>query len=36
MTTNKTECFFNENKETYIHTIDNRNYLVEQTLEVIK
>jgi hypothetical protein len=25
--------FFSENKGTYIHTFDNRNYLVESTLE---
>jgi len=30
------ECFFSENKGTYIHTIDNRNYLIESTLEVLE
>jgi DNA-binding LytR/AlgR family response regulator len=29
------ECF-SENKGTYIHTFDNRNYLVESTLEVLE
>nr|WP_314839535.1 LytTR family DNA-binding domain-containing protein [uncultured Flavobacterium sp.] len=27
------ECFFSENKGTYIHTYDNRNYLIDLTLE---
>ena len=30
------ECFFSENKGTYIHTLDNRNYLIETTLEVLE
>jgi two-component system response regulator LytT len=30
------ECFFSENKGTYIHTIDGRNYLIESTLEVLE
>jgi two-component system, LytTR family, response regulator len=30
------ECFFSENKGTYIHTFDNRNYLIEPTLEVLE
>jgi len=30
------ECFFSENKGTYIHTIDNRNYLMEATLETLE
>lgn len=30
------ECFYSENKGTYIHTSDNRNYLVESTLEVLE
>jgi two-component system response regulator LytT len=30
------ECFYSENKGTYIHTIDNRDYLIESTLEVIE
>ena len=27
------ECFYSENKGTYIHTTDNRDYLIEATLE---
>ncbi len=27
------ECFFSENKATYIHTIENRNYLLDHSLE---
>ncbi|SHI55559.1 two component transcriptional regulator, LytTR family [Mesonia phycicola] len=27
------ECFYSENKGTYLHTKDNRNYLLENTLE---
>jgi len=30
------ECFFSENKGTYIHTFDNRNYLIETTLETLE
>ena len=30
------ECFYSENKGTYLHTTDNRNYLVDQTLEQIE
>ena len=30
------ECFFSENKGTYIHTFDNRNYLMDCTLEVLE
>jgi len=30
------ECFFSENKGTYIHTFDNRNYLIESTLEFLE
>lgn len=30
------ECFYSENKGTYIHTFDNRNYLIETTLEVLE
>lgn len=30
------ECFFSKNKGTYIHTFDNRNYLIETTLEVLE
>ncbi len=36
LTTNEIECFFSENKGTYIHTVDNRNYLIENTLEVLE
>jgi len=27
------ECFYSENKSTYIHTIENRNYLLDNSLE---
>lgn len=30
------ECFFSENKGIYIHTFDNRNYLLDSTLEVLE
>lgn len=30
------ECIYSENKGTYIHTIDNRDYLVDSTLEVVE
>ena len=30
------ECFFSENKGTYIHTFENRNYLIDSTLEVLE
>jgi DNA-binding LytR/AlgR family response regulator len=30
------ECFSSENKGTYIHTFDNRNYLIESTLEILE
>ena len=30
------ECFFSENKGTYIYTFDNRNYLIESTLEFLE
>jgi DNA-binding LytR/AlgR family response regulator len=30
------ECFFSENKGTYIHTFDNRNYLIDATLEILE
>lgn len=32
-TTDEIECFFSENKGTYLHTLSNRNYLLETTLE---
>ncbi len=30
------ECFYSENKGTYIHTLDNRDYLIDSTLEVVE
>ena len=30
------ECFYSENKGTYIHTLDNRDYLIDSTLEVLE
>jgi DNA-binding LytR/AlgR family response regulator len=36
ITIDEIECFFSENKGTYIHTLDNRNYLIENTLEVLE
>lgn len=30
------ECFYSENKGTYLHTTDNRDYLLETTLEVLE
>ncbi|MFI0491469.1 LytR/AlgR family response regulator transcription factor [Flavobacterium sp.] len=36
ISTYEIECFFSENKGTYIHTFDNRNYLIESTLEVLE
>ena len=30
------ECFYSENKGTYIHTLDNRNYLTDVTSEVLE
>lgn len=34
--TDEIECFFSENKGTYIHTFDNRNYLIDSTLELLE
>ena len=34
--TDEIECFFSENKGTYLHTLDNRNYLIDATLEVLE
>ena len=34
--TDEVECFFSENKGTYIHTFENRNYLIETTLELLE
>lgn len=36
ISTDEIECFFSENKGTYIHTFDNRNYLLDSTLEVLE
>ena len=36
ISTDEIECFFSENKGTYIHTFDNRNYLIESTLEILE
>ncbi|PHR70205.1 MAG: DNA-binding response regulator [Lutibacter sp.] len=33
ISTDEIECFYSENKGTYIFTSDNRNYLVDKTLE---
>lgn len=30
------ECFYSENKGTYLHTFDNRDYLIDSTLEIIE
>jgi two-component system response regulator LytT len=34
--TDEIECFFSEHKGTYLHTFDNRNYLIETTLELLE
>ena len=36
ISTDEIECFFSENKGTYIHTFDNRNYLMDSTLEMLE
>ena len=36
ITTEEIECFFSENKGTYIHTYDNRDYLIDSTLEILE
>ena len=36
ITTDEIECFYSENKGTYIHTIENRNYLIDGTLEQLE
>jgi two-component system, LytTR family, response regulator LytT len=36
ISTDEIECFFSENKGTYIHTFDNRDYLIDTTLEVLE
>lgn len=30
------ECFYSENKATHIHTIDNRTYLLDETLDLLE
>lgn len=30
------ECFYSENKGTYLHTTDNRDYLIDGTLEIVE
>lgn len=30
------ECFYSENKGTYLHTLDNRDYLLDNTLEQLE
>ena len=30
------ECFYSENKGTYLHTNENRNYLIDNTLELLE
>ncbi|WP_223034921.1 LytR/AlgR family response regulator transcription factor [Hanstruepera marina] len=30
------ECFYSENKGTYLHTVDGRNYLIDHTLEQLE
>jgi len=34
--TDDVECFYSENKGTYMHTYDNRDYLIDSTLEVLE
>jgi DNA-binding LytR/AlgR family response regulator len=36
ISTDEIECFFSENKGTYLHTFDNRNYLMECSLELLE
>jgi len=36
ISTDEIECFYSENKGTYIHTFDNRNYLIDSTLETLE
>ena len=36
ITTDEIECFFSEIKGTYIHTFENRNYLIDSTLEILE
>nr|WP_314865988.1 LytTR family DNA-binding domain-containing protein [uncultured Flavobacterium sp.] len=30
------ECLYSENKGTYIHTLDNRDYLIDSSLEIVE
>jgi DNA-binding LytR/AlgR family response regulator len=36
ITIDEIECFYSENKGTYLHTIDNRDYLLDNTLEQLE
>jgi two-component system response regulator LytT len=36
ITMDEIECFYSENKGTYLHTFDNRNYLLDVTLEQLE
>lgn len=36
ITTDEIECFYSENKGTYLHTTENRDYLIDVTLEVLE
>lgn len=36
ITIEEVECFYSENKGTYLHTSENRNYLLETTLEQLE
>jgi len=36
ITIDEIECFYSENKGTYLHTFDNRNYLLDVTLEQLE
>jgi len=36
ISTETIECFYSENKATHIHTINNRSYLIEDTLEQLE
>lgn len=36
ITIDEVECFYSENKGTYLHTIDNRDYLLDTTLEILE
>lgn len=36
ITIDEIECFFSENKATYLHTFENRDYLIDTPLEVLE